>query len=66
MKTIYVTINGIATEVLNGDKLQSVNWFNFKKGEEVYIDDVYFATFVSYEKNELYKDEVIKLEINGK
>ena len=65
MKTIYVTINGIATQVLNADKFQLFNWFNFKKGEEVYVDGVYFATFVSYEKSDLYEDEIIKLEING-
>jgi hypothetical protein len=65
MKTIYVTINGIATQVLDSNKFQLFNWFNFKKGDEVYIDGVYFATFVSYEKSEIYDDETIKLEINA-
>lgn len=63
MKTIYLTINGILTQILNIDKFQLYNWAKFKKGEKVYFEDTYFATFVSYEKNKIYEDEIIKLEI---
>ena len=65
MKTIYVSINGISAQILNTDKFQLFNWFNFEKGDNVYVDGILFAQFESYEKNELYDDEIIKLEINN-
>jgi hypothetical protein len=64
MKTIYLTVNGISTQVINTKDFQLFNWFNFKAGDNVFVNGEFFAKFVSYEKSELYDDETIKLEIN--
>lgn len=65
MKTIYLKVNGISTQVINTKEFQFFNWFNFKRGDNVFINNEFFAKFVSYEKSNLYDDEIIKLELNS-
>ena len=63
MKNVYLTKNGISMKVLDRHVFKKFNWRNFEKGELVFVNDEYFADFVSYERNSRGA-EIVKLELN--
>jgi REP element-mobilizing transposase RayT len=65
MTTIYLMVNGISTQILNTKDFQLFNWFNFKAGDNVFVNGEFFAKFVGYEKSEMFGDEIVKLELNS-